>query len=233
MFEALANTIPRGHPLYPLLNRHTVKVSYSTMPNLQKKVNNHNKKILEEEEEEERQQQQQQQQDAQQQQQGRQNIRRDRRRRARARNPNCNCQAGPQSCPLRGRCLSEKDIVYVAQVTRLDNFDQERYTGVHEGPFKSRYYGHKGNIRNRNQKGTRLSRHIWTLKDNQPHPVPFELEWGILGKEKPFNPVTGVCRLCLLEAYILMFDDVNTTLNVRGEYWSSCPHRRKYLLSNN
>ena len=52
-------------------------------------------------------------------------------------------------------------------------------------------------------------------------------------KEKPFNPVTGVCRLCLLEAYILMFDDVNTTLNVRGEYWSSCPHRRKYLLSNN
>ena len=133
---------------------------------------------------------------------------------------------------MKGRCLSEKDIVYVAQVTRLDNFDQERYTGVHEGPFKSRYYGHKGNIRNRNQQGTRLSRHIWTLKDNQPHPVPFELEWGILGKEKPFNPVTGVCRLCLLEAYILMFDDVNTTLNVRGEYWSSCPHRRKYLLSN-
>ena len=62
----------------------------------------------------------------------------------------------------------------------------------------------------RNQKGTRLSRHIWTLKDNQPYPVPFELEWDILGKEKPFNPVTGVCRLCLLEAYILMFDDVNT-----------------------
>ena len=51
-------------------------------------------------------------------------------------------------------------------------------------------------------------------------------------KEKPFNPVTGVCRLCLLEVFILMFDEVNTTLNTRGEYWSSCPHRRKYLLSN-
>ena len=62
------------------------------------------------------------------------------------------------------------------------------------------------------KKELRRSRHIWTLKDTQPYPypVPFELEWGILGKEKPFNPVTGVCRLCLLEAYILMFDDVNT-----------------------
>ena len=139
----MARTIPKGHPLYPLLNRHTVKVSYSTMPNLQKKVNNHNKKIIEEEfkrEEEERQQQQ----DAQQQQNqqpGRQNIRRNRRRRARARNPNCNCRGGVQNCPLGGKCLSEKDIVYVGKVTRLDNFDEKRYTGVHEGPFKTRYYG--------------------------------------------------------------------------------------------
>ena len=93
-------------------------------------------------------------------------------------------------------------------------------------------YGHAGNIRNKNQKGTRLSRHVWELKNNQPHPIPFEIEWDILGREKPYNPVTGVCRLCLLEAFILMFDNVNTTLNSRFEYWSSCPHRRKYLLAN-
>ena len=156
--------------------------------------------------EEEERQQQQQQQDAQQhqnqQQPGIQNRRRNSRRRARARNPNCNCRGGPQNCPLGGKCLYEKDIVYVGKVTRLDNFEEKRYTGVHEGPFKTRYYGHRGNIRNRDQKGTRLSRHIWTLKDNQPYPVPFELEWDILGKVKPFNPVTGVCRLCRLEAYI-------------------------------
>ena len=76
----------------------------------------------------------------------------------------CNCQGGPQNCPLKGRCLSEKDIVYVGSVTRLDNFDQKRYTGVHEGPFKSRYYGHKGNIRNRNQQVVLLQSHALGIK---------------------------------------------------------------------
>ena len=46
IFKALEKTIPKGHRLYPLLNRHTVKVSYTTMPNLQKKVSSHNRKII-------------------------------------------------------------------------------------------------------------------------------------------------------------------------------------------
>ena len=54
--------------------------------------------------------------------------------------------------------------------------------------------------------------------------------WEILAKEKPFNPVNGVCRLCLLEAHFLMFDLVNTTLNTRDEYFNACPHKKKYLL---
>ena len=37
VFKALQRTIPRGNQLYPLLNRHTVKVSYSTMSNLEKR----------------------------------------------------------------------------------------------------------------------------------------------------------------------------------------------------
>ena len=58
----------------------------------------------------------------------------------------------------------------------------------------------------------------------------YEIEWEILAKDKPFNPVTGVCRLCLLEAYHLMFDKINTTLNGRDEYFSVCPHKKNYLL---
>lgn len=100
VFEALATTIPRGHPLYPLLNRHTVKVSYSTMPNLQKKVNNHNKKILEEEYNKEG-----------------------------NNNSNSN-KVVPKTALWEG--LSEINAVYVGSVTRLDNFDQKRYT-VHRG----------------------------------------------------------------------------------------------------
>ena len=53
-----------------------------------------------------------------------------------------------------------------------------------------------------------------------------------LCKEKPYNQVTGVCRLCLFEAYFLMFDQTNCTLNSRAEYFSACPHKRKYLLKN-
>ena len=78
--------------------------------------------------------------------------------------------------------------------------------------------------------GTGLSKYVWQLKDNKPHPIPYEIEWEILAKEKPYNPVTGVCRLCLLEAHYLMFDKVNTTLNTKDEYFSVCPHKRNYLL---
>jgi len=69
--------------------------------------------------------------------------------------------------------------------------------------------------------------------DNQPHPIPYEIEWSILAlaHAKPFDPVTGVCRLCLLEAYYITFDPENCTLNTREEFWGSCPHRAKFLLS--
>ena len=46
VFKAQEKTIPKGHKLYPLLNRHTVKVTYSTMPNIQKKVSSHNRKVI-------------------------------------------------------------------------------------------------------------------------------------------------------------------------------------------
>ena len=103
-------------------------------------------------------------------------------------------------------------------------FEEQRYTGVHEGNFKN------GNMKHRHQTGTRLSKYVWKLKDKKPHPIPYEVKWEILAKEKPYDQVTRVCRLCLLEAHYLMFDEKNTTLNSRDEYWTSCPHKKKYLL---
>ena len=126
--------------------------------------------------------------------------------------------------------MKEKDVVYVAKVLRLDNFEEQTYTGVHKGPFKTRLYGHNTNMNRKKQTGTRLSKYVWKLKDHKPHPIPYEIEWDILAKDKPYNPVTGVCRLCLLEAYHLMFDKQNCTLNAKDEYFNSCPHKRDYLL---
>ena len=43
--KALEKHIPKGHVLHPLLNKHTVKLSYSTMPSMASKVGAHNNKL--------------------------------------------------------------------------------------------------------------------------------------------------------------------------------------------
>ena len=43
--QILDKTIPKGHILYPALNRHTVKIGYSNMPNLTRKISQHNSKV--------------------------------------------------------------------------------------------------------------------------------------------------------------------------------------------
>ena len=175
-FNILEKNIPPGHKLRPLLNRHTVKLSYSVMPNMKRKISMQNKKIRSEaatlrKEELTR---------------FMQQLPQPRPPRGRppSKNPYCNCENGVETCELNGRCLKEKDIIYNANVTRLDNFDVEKYSGAHEGPSQTRIYCHGTNMRNRHQRGTGLSKYVWKLKDNQPHPT-----------SKPFDPVTGVCRL--------------------------------------
>ena len=44
----LDKNIPRGHPLYRLFNRHTVKISYRCLGNLKKKISVHNHKVYSE-----------------------------------------------------------------------------------------------------------------------------------------------------------------------------------------
>ena len=43
--EALNQCIPRGHPLYPVINEHTTKLSYSTMPNMAMKIGGQNNRV--------------------------------------------------------------------------------------------------------------------------------------------------------------------------------------------
>ena len=44
-FQILDETIPPGHPLHKVFNRKTVKPSYSTMPNMLKKISVHNSRV--------------------------------------------------------------------------------------------------------------------------------------------------------------------------------------------
>ena len=90
--------------------------------------------------------------------------------------------------------------------------------------------GHNSNIRHRNEenKGTRLSRYIWYLKDRN---IRYSMDWKILGRAKSYNPVTDKCRLCLLEKYFIMFNPDDATLNLRDEIFAQCKHKKKHLLS--
>ena len=85
-----------------------------------------------------------------------------------------------------------------------------------EPPWKSRKYGHNTDFKHKrigtSKKGTTLSKYIWTLKDpdncnTEPCPVKMEyqIKWKILARAKGYNPITGLCRLCLKESYFILF----------------------------
>ena len=126
--------------------------------------------------------------------------------------------------------MSEKSIIYSCKVTRLDNFTFETYTGLTKNTFKSRWDGHNFDFRHENsKKHTTLSKYIWYLKNNN---IQYQLEWKILDKAKSFNPVTGVCRLCLLEKYYIMYNAKDATLNLKDELYQPCVHKWQCTLKN-
>ena len=97
----------------------------------------------------------------------------------------CSCKGTGKTCPRGGQCLTE-ELVYRAKVTD-QNGKTEFYTGLTAGTFKKRLYGHESDFRNREQDGTRLSAHIWELKDAN---LTFDIDWEIAARAKQFNPAT-------------------------------------------
>ena len=78
---------------------------------------------------------------------------------------NCNC--GKKTIAL----------VYNANVTTRSDTTGKNYIGLTEGTFKQRYTQHKLSFRNRNySNSTELSKHIWTLKDNNTN---FTINWSL------------------------------------------------------
>ena len=64
----------------------------------------------------------------------------------------------------------------------------------------------------------------------QDHQFHIPLKGKSLTKRKPFNPVTGVCRLCLKEKYYILYNRQDCSLNSRDELFGHCPHKRDHLL---
>ena len=215
------------HVLHNIFNTKTIRLSYSCMPNMAKQVSMHNAKVFQQHTKETNQNLQPLQNQNLQPLQNQnlqplqnQNLQHLQNQNLQGRNKPCNCRGGIANCPLGGRCNIEQNVIYTCKVTRLDDNTFQTYTGLTDNTFKKRLYGHNSDFRKRKHRNkTMLSKYIWFLKDNN---VQYELNWSILGKAKSFNPVTGVCRLCLLEKYYIMYNPKDATLNSRDEVFNSC-----------
>ena len=128
--------------------------------------------------------------------------------------------SGSKQCPVPGDCMA-KGVVYGAEVTDLATGEKETYTGLTDVTVRDRIGKHESNCRHRDQPGTRLSAHVWKLKD---------ITWQILSRASGYNPTTGMCRLCLKEKFLIMFSPATASLNLRSEIFSSCRHRKGKLL---
>ena len=104
----------------------------------------------------------------------------------------------------------------------------ENYVGL-AADFKSRFYKHKKSLEEQNSdNSTTLSTHFWNEVTEASEP---KVTWRILEKNIPtFNPITGICKLCIREKYNIVFRPELATLNLRNEIFSSCRHKEGKLL---
>lgn len=196
-FLTLVDKHFKNKPLGSIFNRNTVKVSYSCLPNIESIISGHNRKILLQEQNKSNQ------------------IPK-----------TCNCNGGPQSCPLQANCLQES-IIYEAKVE--SNNTESIYIGQAGNAFKERYNNHTSTFRNKKyENSTTLSKHIWTLKDLNQN---YSIKWHQKKQASTYTKESRKCNLCNLEKTLILYSTEPNLLNKRGELMNKCRHRNKHLLS--
>ena len=146
--------------------------------------------------------------------------------------PGCNCQGGPQNCPVGGSCQTPC-VVYEATVTEVASGNKETYTGVTSRRFKDRLYEHRTDMNNsKNRTNTTLSAHVWSLKDRGLlEGRDFQVSWRLKDRGTSYNSTTKKCRICLKEKLHILYKPEGATLNRRSEIFGSCSHKMSNLLS--
>ena len=86
-------------------------------------------------------------------------------------------------------------------------------------------------FRNRTcENDTKLSKHIWSLKDENKD---FDIKWFILKKSSGYSIISKQCNLCLLGKLVICnFKEKDRLLNKRLDLVSKCRHENKYMLIN-
>ena len=137
----------------------------------------------------------------------------------------CTCRKYP--CPLDGDC-GIGPLVYQADVIEPNRTMQ--YIGMTGRTFKKRYTEHRGALRNRKtaeRNPTKLSKHVWSLKDRNIQP---EMQWKVRAKTGIYFPGAKFCDTCITEKLFILEADKRTCLNQRTEILTKCIHKRKHSL---
>ena len=111
--------------------------------------------------------------------------------------------------------------------TDLATGNKETYTGLTDGTIRDRISKHEGDCCQRDRPETRLSAHMWDLKD-KGH--TYSITWQILARASSYNPSSGMCCLCRKDKFFIMFDPATASLNKRNEVYNTCRHRASKLL---
>ena len=118
--QLLDKHFPPNNPLHKILNRNCVKVSYSTMSNMERIMKNRNRQLLQQHVDTSEPQ------------------------------PRlCNCrQRDRENCPLQGKCQM-KGVIYKATVSSPSTSEEWFYIGLTANTFKTRYNQHNHSFRHK------------------------------------------------------------------------------------
>ena len=191
------------------MNRNTVKLNYKCMPNIKRKISQHNHRVMQPV------------------------IQQEVLPRCNCRNPPCPLNGACISTKSVVYKATVKEIHNNINNNNLNNNNNnnvQTYTGLTKNTFKKRFNGHKSSFNLRkNEHKTTLSAHIWKLRDQG---ADFDLKWSIIENARPFDPGTKKCMLCLKEKYHILFNPEGASLNQKSELFTTCRHRRDKLLIN-
>ena len=182
----------KNSPQGKFINRHTVKLSYSTMRNLKSHISASN-------------------------------LRKLRPKQSNSTEEVCNCA----SCPVNGKCKID-NVVY--ETTVKTSYCNKSYIGMTSRTFIDRWKEHRGNVRHKHQKGTKLSSFVWKQMDFGEH-IKFEnIEWELKSKAVPYRSGAKYCDTCISEKTHIALSNPKNILNSRKEIVSKCPHKRYFKL---
>ena len=135
-----------------------------------------------------------------------------------------------ETCPMQGKCLTEKVIYKATMTTPEPNSTVKKYIGLCETTFKKRYANHKKSFNHERYKNsTTLSTEFWRLKNANLHPI---ITWRIVRTAPSYNLTSKKCQLCLAEKFeIANFPEHEKLLNKRSEIISKCRHQRRFKLA--